>query len=372
MKRTSVIIVLLVLLIAGGAISAPRNIILLIGDGMGLAHVAGARLASHGGTGGRLTLDSMPVTGIVTTYSANSMITDSAAAGTALATGTKTNNYTIAQSPDGARLKTLLERAQDMLKSTGIVTTTSITDATPAVFGSHVANRGMQPEIASQLISAHIDVIMGGGKAFFLPKDTEGSQREDSRDLLIEAKSAGYTFCSTSDELRVAKGKILCLPALTELDAGVPAPPLSELAAKAIDVLSKDKQGFFLMCEGGLIDRYAHANNFDGMVAQLMEFDKVVAKALEFAKKDGNTLVVVTADHETGGLTLLTDEHGKLRPSWSTSGHSGIPVPVYAYGPGSECFAGFQDNTELSKKLANFIMSGKHMKLTGAETSLTK
>jgi alkaline phosphatase len=357
MRRTSLIVVLLVLLVAGGALAAPKNIILLIGDGMGLAHVAGARIASQG-LGGRLAIDSLPVTGIVTTYSANAMITDSAAAATALSTGVKTNNGVVGQSPDGQRLKVLCERAYDALKVTGLVTTTPITDATPACMASHVGHRSMQADIAAQLLDARVNVLLGGGKSFFIPKSIDGSGRSDERDLITDAKSAGYDFVDTTEGLAAAHGsKLLGLFELGELTTKSPEPPLSDLASKAIDVLCKDKHGFFLMVEGGLIDHRAHANDFDGMVTQLLEFDKAVAKALAFAKKDGNTLVVVVADHETGGLTLLTDDKGKLKPTWSTSGHTGSPVPIYAYGPGSDRFAGFMDNTDVSKKIAELLMS---------------
>lgn len=352
MRRT-ISFIFVFLLIACAAFSAPKNVIYLIGDGMGIAHVHAARIAK-GGSGSRLAMDSMPITGLVTTYSADSLVTDSAAAGTALATGIKTNNGTISLSPDGQSAKSILEAARDLGKSTGIVTTKAITDATPAVFASHVEDRGLQNEIAGQLVAARVDVLLGGGRAFFLPKSAEGSEREDEIDLLDEAKVTGYTVVSTAGELSEAHSqKLLGLFALGNLTTQEPEPPLSQLAAKAIETLSVNKNGFFVMIEGGQIDSYAHGNDLDGMVRQLLEFDRAIAWSLEFAKKHGDTLVIVTTDHETGGLTLLTDENGKFSPSWSTGDHSASPVLIYAYGPGSSNFSGVMDNTDVSKKIAD-------------------
>lgn len=350
MKRFSFVLVLL--LAVCNAWGTPKNVIVLIGDGMGPSHVAAARILSVGKSG-RLAMDSMPVTGFVTTYSANSLITDSAAAATALATGVKANNHVVGLSPDGQILKTILEAASEIGKSTGLVTTCPITDATPAGFGSHVKDRSEQPEIAQQLLANQIDVLMGGGKQNFIPQSVDGSARVDTCDLLKDAASKGYDVVGTYEDLKAAHGsKILGLFAPSYLTTIAPEPPLSVMASKAIDTLSKNKKGFFLMVEGGQIDICSHGNNFDGMVAQAVEFDHAVAKALEFAKKDGNTLVIVTADHETGGLTLLLDDNGNIKPNWSTTGHSGTVVPLYAFGPDSKNFAGLMDNTYIPKTIA--------------------
>ncbi|MEN6371333.1 MAG: alkaline phosphatase [Armatimonadota bacterium] len=351
MKKTA-IIVFLIIALAASAFGAPKNIILFIGDGMGLATVAGARISSQG-PGGRLAMDTMPVSGFATTYSANALITDSAAAGTALATGTKTNNGMLGMTPDGKRLKSILEAAMGIKKSTGLVTTTTISHATPASFASHVSSRGDETDIACQLLEDQVDVLMGGGMQFFAAKDQPGSKRTDDLCPLAEAKAAGYTVATNSDELAAAKGpKILGLFENGYLTTKAPEPPLSTLTTKALDTLSKDKDGFFLMVEGGQIDFCAHANDFDGAVNQLLEFDRAVAAGLDYARKHGDTLVIVTADHETGGLTLLTNTEGQLQPSWSSKGHTGVPVPIYAFGPGSEQFAGLMDNTDIPKKMA--------------------
>jgi alkaline phosphatase len=319
----------------------------------------------------------MPVSGFVTTYSANALITDSAAAGTAYATGTKTNNGMISIAPNGKRLKTILEAAREINKATGLVTTTSITDATPAVFGSHVESRSQQEAIAGQLIASRVDVLLGGGKAYFVPNASGNSWRSDNRDILAEAKSKGYSIVNTVNELESTNNqKIIGLFSPGNLTTKDPEPPLSMLATKAIKVLSENKDGFFLMVEGGLIDIASHHNDFDDMIKQLLEFDKAVAQGLDFARKDGNTLVIVTADHETGGLTLLCDDNGKLKPSWSSGGHSGVVVPLYAFGPESGRFAGLLDNTQVSNNIAGIWglrigLQDKSSKTTSSSRILT-
>lgn len=342
----------LVLAFAQTGWTAPRNIVLMIGDGMGMAHVAAARTAL-GGPDGRLAMDSMTTTGFVTTHSANSLVTDSAAAGTAYATGTKTNNGTISLTPNGKRVRTILEAARDIGKATGLVTTTAVTDATPASFASHVDARSRQAEIAGQMLAARVNVILGGGRGLFVPKSTKGSARPDERNLLDEAAARGYGVVDTSEELNAAAGpRILGLFAMGNLTTEAPEPPLSALTDKAIEVLSQEPKGFFLMVEGGRIDSYGHSNELDAMIRQLLEFDHAVARALDFARNDGNTLVIVTADHETGGLTLLTDDSKQVKPAWSTKGHTATPVPIYAFGPDAEAFSGLMDNIEVGRKLA--------------------
>ncbi len=348
--RKYAIVILLVLALAASAIGAPRNIILMIGDGMGLAHIAAARLSS--GPGSTLAMDSMPVSGFVTTYSANAIITDSAAAATAYATGTKTNNGMVATAPSGQTLRTIVEAARDFGKSTGIVTTTAVVDATPACFASHAKARSEGSAIAEQLASSGVNVLFGGGRGQFIPKGEPTSARPDDRNLLTEAAAKGYKVISTSDELRTVSGpRVIGLFAPGNLTEMAPEPPLSDLTTKAIELLSPDKDGFFLMVEGGMIDKYAHGHDFDHTVRDTLEFDKAVARALDFARRDKHTLVIVTADHETGGLTLLTDAAGALQPMWSTGGHTAIPVALYAFGPDADQFAGLVDNTYVANTM---------------------
>jgi len=282
--------------------SEPKNVIFMIGDGMGVNHVTLTRAVA-----GELNMDKLPYGGIMTTYSMDSLITDSAAAGTALATGYKTNNGIISQTPEGEKLKTSLEAAKEAGKSTGLVTTTRITHATPAVFATHIDDRDKENEIAEQLLTAGVDVLLGGGLRHFLPAG-EG-KREDSLNLVSEFINAGYTFVDDREGLFTADSSpLLGLFTMShmsyELDREEEEPSIAEMTEKAIELLSKNEEGFFLMVEGGRIDHAAHANDAASVVADTIAFDDAVGKALDFARANGETLVVVTADHSTGGLTL--------------------------------------------------------------------
>lgn len=350
----SLILMVAMAFVPANAAQGPKNVILMIGDGMGPAQVSLARLDS----GKPLSMDSMPVAGFAKTQSANSVVTDSAAAGTALATGHKTNNGMISTLPDGkTTVETVLEAAHKMGKATGLLTTVAITDATPAAFGSHVPARKDQPRIAPQFLKK-VDVILGGGRQFFVPQSQAGSKRTDNTDVIAQAKADGYVYVDTREGLLSAKGtEILGLFEDAEMTTEAPEPTLAEMSDKAISVLSKDKDGFFVMIEGGQIDRKCHANDAKGAVKQTLDFSDAVRRALDFARKNGNTLVVVTADHETGGLTLLGSEEGgsTITPNFATNHHSACNVPVFAYGPGAAEFAGVLDNTDIPKRIAKLM-----------------
>ncbi|MDO8684724.1 MAG: alkaline phosphatase, partial [Armatimonadota bacterium] len=288
------LLVILTLLSCLPVSAAPKNVILMIGDGMGVAQVTLARL-SLSESSRPLNMDSMKYAALVKTCSADSIITDSAAAGTALATGHKTNNGMICILPDGKPVQTILEAAEKIGKATGLVTTTTITHATPASFGSHVESRGSEADIAPQYLINSIEVLLGGGRMFFIPKSQEQSKREDDRDLLAEAKTVGYTVVDSRDGLLSADGnRLLGLFEMGSLTTESPEPSLAEMTAKAIDILSKDKDGFFLMVEGGQIDWKCHANDVPGTVKQTLDFDAAIGKVLDFARKRGDTLVIVT------------------------------------------------------------------------------
>ena len=334
-----------------------KNVIFCIGDGMGLGQVALARMASAG-PNGQLYLEEMPVVGIIKTHSADSLVTDSAAAGTAMAAGFKTNNGMVGILPQGGKCLTILEAAKEKGMATGLVVTSSVTDATPASFGSHVKLRSMQDQIAEDLLANKINVIFGGGRDFFVPKSEPNSKRTDERNLLNEAKKAGYCNIQNAQELHLARGPyILGLFQPAALTTMPPEPTLSELAEKAIEVLSKNKQGFFLMIEGSQIDWGCHKNDWNNTIRQTLLFDKAVKTALDFALKNTQTLVIVTADHETGGLVIKNGSlEGKdLDVKWTTSGHTATPVPLYAFGPGADKFAGVYDNTQIPKRIATLL-----------------
>jgi alkaline phosphatase len=307
---------LLALLMVGAAFNpvyaengeAPKNIILMIGDGMGASQVTLTRLSK-----GELAMDSFAVGGTMTTYPlpSSGTITDSAAAGTALATSFKTDNGIISQSPEGKNYYTVLEKAQDDGKSTGLVTTTRITHATPAVFASHILDRDAETEIADQFVEADVDVLLGGGLRHFIPQSQSGSKRKDDRDLTKEFQSKGYIYVNNTTDLLVNKEAPKLLGLFTkshmsyELDRNATQEPsLAEMTEVAIDILSKNSEGFFLMVEGGRIDHASHANDAATTVADTKAFDDAVVVALNFAKVQGETLVIVTADHKTGGLAI--------------------------------------------------------------------
>jgi alkaline phosphatase len=287
-----------------GAVNAGKveNVIFLIPDGYSTAQATSYRWYK----GSEPILDDHLV-GMVKTYSANSEVTDSAAAGTAMATGHKTNNGMISTSPDGKKLKTILEAAKEKGKATGLVATSTITHATPAVFASHVASRANEADIAPQYLGK-VDVILGGGKKYFLPKSQGGEQKE--RNLVEEAKKSGYQLIGNKQQLHIANGnKVLGLFAQ---DAMAPEmhrsttqePSLAEMTKKAIQTLDKSKKGFFLMVEGSQIDWAGHAHDAAWAMKDTAAFELAVKEAIQFAKKDKKTLVIVAGDHETGGLSV--------------------------------------------------------------------
>ncbi len=282
-----------------------RNVILCIGDGMGLSQITLASMKA-GGLAGRLCMERMPVTGLVRTYSANSRVTDSAAAGTAMAAGVKTNNGMIGCAPGGQVYQTILEAAEARGMATGLVATSTITHATPASFASHVNSRATEAAIAEQLIANKVNVLFGGGRKYFLPKSDPNSARKDDRDLIAEARQAGYTYVTTDRELHSAHSThVLGLFQFDSLTTVAPEPNLASLTRKAIEVLRKAngksapaEPGFFLMVEGSQIDWACHDNDPKRAIRQTLLFDQAVQAAVDFALQDGHTLVIVTADHE--------------------------------------------------------------------------
>jgi alkaline phosphatase len=335
----------------------PRNVILCIGDGMGYGQVALARLQTLG-CEGRLHMEKLPIQGMAWTHSADSLVTDSAAAGTALACGIKTTNQTVGQDPEGIAYLSLTEAAMMRGMQTGLVATSSITHATPASFAAHVKRRKQETDIAAQIIDAGIHVLFGGGRKFFLPVSHPEGTREDGRDLIAEAREAGYQYVqSPADLWHAQSGRVLGLFQAEALETELPEPTLAELTQKAVRLLSDgNSAGFFLMVEGSQIDWACHANHVDNTVRQTLLFDEAVRVAADFALRDQQTLVVVTADHETGGLVVDSPKTGGApQASWASKGHSAMPVPIFALGPGAEHFSGSLDNTDIARRLARLM-----------------
>lgn len=344
-----------VVLLIAQAVAAPKNIILFIGDGMGPAQLTAAKYVK-----GELEVERCPVGGLATTHCTNKFVTDSAAGGTALATGFKTTYGTVSETAEGTALKTALEVAEEKGKSTGLVATSAITHATPASFSSHVPKRGMQAQIAEQIAAQEIEVLLGGGLGYFLPQTEEGSLRKDDENVL-EVLESRMTVITTTKEFNALEtpervAGLFASDGLPKASAG--RIPLEDMTAKAIEILSQNKEGFFLMVEGSQIDWASHANDMDTVLDEMLDFDAAVGAGLDFAEKNGDTLVVVTADHETGGLTILdgsVSSNSVTKTAFSTKGHSASMVPVFAYGPGSEAFGGMQDNTDIGSQIIDYL-----------------
>jgi alkaline phosphatase len=335
-----------------------KNVILLIADGTGLSQISSAFYFK----------DSQPNyarfnhIGLIKTSSSREDITDSAAGATAFASGTKTYNGAIGVADDSTKVKNLVEIATLKNIKTGVVATSSIQHATPASFYAHVLNRGLYEDIAADLVVSDIDFFAGGGSQFF-------NKRKDGKNLLKDLELKGFgidttalgAFANIKQYSKmgyllaenhmdpVAKGRGNFLPKATEL---------------GIQFLNKeaDTSNFFLMVEGSQIDWGGHANDAEYLISELIDFDDAIGKALDFAEKDGNTLVIVTADHETGGFTLAStqktaedgstySDYSEITGTFSTKGHSAALIPVFAYGPGAEMFSGVYENTDIFHKI---------------------
>ena len=336
----------------------PKNVILLISDGTGLSQISSAfyfqeKISNY---------TRFQTIGLINTSSSQEDVTDSAAGATAFASGIKTYNGSIGLSDDYTDAKNLVEIASENNIKTGIIATSSLTHATPASFFAHVKNRGMENEIAEYLPKSGVDFFAGGGLRFF-------SGRKDNVDLLSQLRTANFTIDTTSlDNYTSLKsnaklGFILADNAMPKMQEG-----RGNFLAKAIEdgteFLNKKGSGFFMMAEGSQIDWGGHNNDAPYLIAELIDFDEAIGKALDFAKKDGNTLVIVTSDHETGGFTLAAkkkkrddgseySDYKEIGPTFSTGGHSATLIPVFAYGPGSENFDGIYQNNEIFSKILN-------------------
>lgn len=325
-----------------------KNVILMIGDGMGLEQLSTAWIVNNR----HLNItDNFSCVGLQWTYSSSKLITDSAAAGTALATGSKTNNGMIATSPEGQQLETLSEYAQSKGMKTGTSVVCRVCDATPAVFSTHAPHRDSLYDITAQFVDSGIDFLFGGGLKWW-------ENRPDGRDLTAEIEAKGYTFVKDIESLKaVEEGPVVALTSYMELPPALDrGTDHQESVKKALELLD-NKKGFFLMVEGSCIDDWCHANKIGYAVEEILDFDRTVGTVLEWAAQDGETLVIVTADHSTGGLTLLggSVDGQSVAVNYANTGHNGVALPVYAWGPGAEKFVGIYENAELSQMIKEVL-----------------
>lgn len=333
-----------------------KNVILIIGDGMGLGATASWMVNQNFGP---TCFDRAQYAAVVKTYSANNKTTDSAASATAMATGHKTNNSMLGMLPDGEKPASIAELAKDKGLSTGIVVTSYVLDATPGAFYAHVKNRQDRKGIAEDLIRFRPDVIVGGGRKYFT------SKKYTSENLLDKAVSEGFTYVETPEEFY----STWTTPVLGLMDedkqideAEINSDLLSDLADHTYEILEKNKKGFFAMIEGSHIDHAAHANNTDMVLWWMEEFDKLVNAAFDYADSHKGTLVIVTADHETGGVTLapgskdFTKGESGLEVKYSVTSHTASPVILYAYGASSWRFGGVIENTDIFKRIKSVLI----------------
>ena len=327
----------------------PQNVILLIGDGMGLTQISAGLYSNNN----RLHLERFPVIGLHKSYASNNLVTDSAAGATAFACGKKTYNGAIAVGPDSLPCRTILEDAKARELATGLIATSTIVHATPASFVAHNIYRRNYDAIAADFVGSDLDYFVGGGLQFFRNRES------DDRDLYAELEALGYQMgsyfdseftevnpdpskpfgylTSLKDPLTVANGRDYLEPATLQ----------------ALEFLPRrSDQGFFLMVEGSQIDWGGHANNAEYIISEMLEFDRVIGRVLDWAQTHPETLVVVTADHETGGFAIqVGSQMNDLETAFTSTKHTADLIPVFAFGPGAEQFSGIYENTEIYDKI---------------------
>ncbi|MFT4522761.1 MAG: alkaline phosphatase [Bacteroidia bacterium] len=335
----------------------PKNIILLIGDGMGLTQVSAlfeqADVTNH--------FKRFQYIGLMTTASASDKITDSAAGATAFACGMRTYNNAVGVSPDSLAIPNLVELLSYKGYATGMVSTSSITHATPAAFYAHAKHRSEETNIATQLITSKVNFFAGGGREYFRPF----YEIVGNNNLILDTAD----FLQIIPDFNYAKryGFLMANDGLPKISEGR-TDVLTQSTLLGIDFLKNvpASKGFFLMSEGSQIDWGGHAGDYNYVLTELIDFNDVIGKVLDFAEQDGNTLVIVLADHETGGLALAaakkTDAKGvkytdynTIEPKFSTGGHTSTLVPVFASGPGAKNFIGVYDNTEIFQKIQHLL-----------------
>jgi len=353
-KRIPVLLIVLLLLSAckinhPPESKKPLNIILLIGDGMGVAQASVPFYFQEDSS----CFYRFPVVGLAETSSASRPITDSAAGATALSSGVITYSGAIGVDKDSSAVETIVEILSKRGWKTGFVVTSTVQHATPASFYAHANNRNQYEKITEHLVRSEIDFFAGGGIKYF-------AKRKDSVNYLNLLAERGFTWDTTTlaTELNPTKkyGFLLADDGMPRIDEGR-GTYLSDGSRLAIEYFKKSNDPFFLLIEGSQIDWGGHENDAAYLVEEMLDFDKVIGEVMDFAKKDGNTLVIVTADHETGGLALGGKNNGydEISPTFSTTGHTATLIPVFAYGPGADLFNGVYKNTAVFHKMLEAV-----------------
>ena len=327
-----------------------RNVIIMIGDGMGLEQVSCAWVVNHG----KLNLDNFPTVGLSRTYCTNELITDSGAGGTALSSGMKTGYSHVGTAADSTDIPSVLVKAQELGKKTGVVVTCHFADATPCDFCCHNEYRYNQDDLIADYVTCGVDYLSGGGLDWFTVN------RKDGRDITKEMAAAGYNVALTEEELMKAELPVIGILAPDNLPVAMERGDLyRHTVARGLDILSRESgdKGFVMMLEGSCIDDWLHGNDIAKAMEELLDFDRTIGDVLQWAAADGHTLVVVTADHNTGALTLQDGnlEEGRIGVAFGSESHNGIAVPFYAWGPGSDAFTGIRENDEWGRLIASFV-----------------
>lgn len=350
-RRAPSLLTVLLTVVAAATAAEPRNVILFIGDGMGIGQVGTASQAL-----GPLAIESAPITGLMRTTALVALVTDSAAAGTAMATGHKTSRGTLGQLPQGRVVRNLTEAAHAAGLSTGVVTTSGLADATPAAFTVHAANRYRFEPILNAMLQSGVEVQIGG--------DFLGYERIRADTAYLGALSGatstvpeGTTVARAPDDLLSAPAPVVALfpPRLENTEQH--GPPLAVTTRKALELLDTDADGFFVMIEHEATDQAGHTNDRQMVIDSIRELDRAVQVGLRYAEDHPNTLVLVTADHDTGGLAIVEGRADEARfdVQWATDEHTALWVPVFAFGAGSERFSGVFENTDLAERIGAFL-----------------
>lgn len=330
--------------------NAVRNIIFMIGDGMGLEQVSCAWVLNHG----KLNLDNMTHVGLSRTWCTNELITDSGAGGTALSSGVKTAYSHVGTAADSTDIPSILVKARELGKKTGVAVTCHFADATPCDFCCHNEYRYNQEDLIADYVECGVDYLSGGGLDWFTVNRTDG------RDITKEMAAAGYTVALTEEALMQAELPVIGILAPDNLPVAMERGDLyRHTVARGLDILSREsgENGFVMMLEGSCIDDWLHGNDIAKAMEELLDFDRTLGDVLQWAAADGHTLVVLTADHATGCLTLRDGnlEKGEIGVSFASESHNGIAVPFYAWGPGSAAFTGIRENDEWGRLVASFV-----------------